>query len=508
MGISFPSLPRGYRYPVNVALSSFAGGVNNRDAASELGPADVIDSWNVTYDERGGAASRLGAQKYNGSVYGSDLIQNEFWSSIASTKLVNAGLKLYKGTSTTAVKTFTTTERVTFTEMGTLIVACHPTDGLFTSPDGATWTAVADPDAPKGTCVATWQNKLWVGKPNGGVQWSSAGDATAWVATDFNNLWEKDSRPIVALHIGSGQDIKGSPGLLAYKLESAYRINDSSTGAYDTVDATVGCASAIAVVGVGAKVFSLSRRGVYMWQEGQSGLLNVSDKLKPLWDPSQVNLAQLDKWCAGRATNRALFSLTRNGATANNLALELHADQGWLAPGSNAVSAYSMSTGTSDAVYGGSPTVAGQSYQLYTGGTDDGAAIAGRLQTRWMDLLGGYKASIIHLRVRGRGTGTVQLRKDYHESGDNLPLDMSEPTSITYDSGLKYDNGNLYYVPADEPTQTLYGIGTCRQMSLLFTFSNSTTAAAPQVLGSGTAPAVGPFAVFMVEAVFMRLGLS
>src|SRR5690242_14344074 len=54
------SLPRGYRYPQEAGWFSFAGGLNNRDDASELGPADVIQAYNVTFDERGGVSSRLG----------------------------------------------------------------------------------------------------------------------------------------------------------------------------------------------------------------------------------------------------------------------------------------------------------------------------------------------------------------------------------------------------------------------------------------------------------------
>jgi hypothetical protein len=44
------------------------------------------------------------------------------------------------------------------------------------------------------------------------VRWSAATDPTNWTATDFNKLWEKDQQAIVALHIGSGQDIQGQAG--------------------------------------------------------------------------------------------------------------------------------------------------------------------------------------------------------------------------------------------------------------------------------------------------------
>src|SRR5262249_44855787 len=159
---------------------------------------------------------------------------------------------------------------------------------------------------------------------------------------------------IVALHIGSGQDIQGRPGLLAYKQESTYRIHDANTGAYTTVDATVGAAGSRAVVGVGAKVYSIGKRGIFWYREDQQGLVDAAGRLKPLWR-DQTNLAQLSLWAAGRKGNRAFFSLTRAGSTANDLALELHTEQGWIAPRTDAMSCYATSTGASETLYGGSP---------------------------------------------------------------------------------------------------------------------------------------------------------
>lgn len=594
MSFTPPGLPRGYRYPQEHAWTSFAGGLNLRDRGtpSEMGPTDVTDSWNVSYDERGGAVSRLGYAKFNNVAYGTDVTQNIYWSSLLGAMVTNAGTKLYLGTANTAVHTFTTTERVTFTQIGTFLIASHPTDGLFRTTDGTTWTAcgtlgvvtvtVATPavfsfaahglvagdqvkftttgalptgltagtvyfviaagltanafevsttsggsavnttgsqsgvhtlfrsGVPTGTCIATWQTKVWVGKPNGQVQWSAIGDPDHWVPTDFNDIWEKDAQPIIALHIGSGQDIQGRPGLYVFKNESTYRINDSATGAYETVDSTIGAASNISLVGLGGKVYVLGRYGIFMCQDGQVGLVNMSDKLKPLWNPAQVNLGELALWSAGRRDNRAVFSLTRAASTANDLKLELHVDQGWIAPGSDAMAAYTTKTTTDDALYGASPTVVGQTYVLESGGTDDGAPISGWIQTNWGDLLGGFSASLIHVRIRGRGTANVEFRRDYHESGDMVAsVQMSDPTSVTYDSGLMYDSGTDYYVPADEPTVTLYPpTSGCRQLSVRLSFTTSTTVPASQLLGAGSAPQVGPFGLFLVETMFMRTGIS
>jgi hypothetical protein len=87
---------------------------------------------------------------------------------------------------------------------------------------------------------------------------------------DFNKLWEKDQQAIVALHIGSGQDILGKPGLLAFKQESTYRINDSTRRRVHDVDATVGAAGPLGRRCRRA-VITLSKRGIFWWREDQPG---------------------------------------------------------------------------------------------------------------------------------------------------------------------------------------------------------------------------------------------
>jgi hypothetical protein len=486
-----------------------SGGPNIRDAASELAVNEIEDSWNVTFDERGGGSSRLGYSKYNGVVFDASQLTRNIWPSpLLTTTIEQAGAKLYKGTSNTVNKTFTAPELVTFREMNSLIVACHPTDGLFTSADGVTWTAVADVDAPKGVCVEVWQNKLFVGQPSGKVSWCAAGDPTNWVSTDFNKLWEKDQLGIVAMHIGSGQDILGKPGLLCFKNESSYRINDSATGAYVTIDATVGAAGPLAVVGVGSRVITISKRGIFWWREDQDGMVNASDRLLPLWDPGQINFAQQGVWCGGRSGNRAIFSVTRGTSTANDLALEFHPDEGWVAPRSDAMSCYATLGGAGEVLYAGSPTVNGQIYKLNDGGTDDGAGIPYRAQTRWFELNSGFQATVWQLRIHGRGHGTLTTRKDYASAGgDQRNFDLTG-TLNKYDTGLHYDSGIMYAIPSSQQTEAFFDLGLCRQFSLLFQGTATTTAQGVQVLGAGTPPAIGEFGLYGFEWLYSPLGLS
>jgi hypothetical protein len=295
---------------------------------------------------------------------------------------------------------------------------------------------------------------------------------------------------------------------MACKQESSYRIFDATTGTYEVVDATVGAASALAIVAVGAKILVLNKRGVFGWQNGQVGFQNLSDRLRPLWDPDQINLAQLDLFAAGRSAGRAKFSLCRAGSSANDLAFEYHPEQGWVAPRSDAMSCYAVEVGAGETAYGGSPTVSGQVYVTDSGGTDDGTAISWRWQTRWIEPNGGFQASIWQLRLHGRGEGTLALNVDFATGdGDQFAFDLQN-AGPNYDSGVLYDHDAFYSDPLSQSTQALYTLGLARQFSLTFTGTSSTTFSAARVLGAGTAPVIGEFGLYGFEWLYTPLGLS
>lgn len=576
------------------ALTNFSGGPNFRDAPSELGATETYGSWNVTYDERGGASSRLGYAKRNANILGNgttDFVVNDFYSKIASVFLTQVGKKLYRNDNTTAVKTFTTADCVTYTEIGGKIVVGHPVDGLFTSTDGSTWTAldvlgtctitIATPAVitlnnhgrvagdtvtfsttgalPTGltagtvyyvlssglttndfqvstsaggaavntsgaqsgthtlhtanvpttaTCVVAWQNKLFVGLADGTVHWSALADLTRWLVTDFNAIWTLNQDSVVALAVGSGQDIQGRPGLLVFKQGSVYRINNAATGAYTVISATEGAAGPKAVVGVGARVCWIGKRGLFWWREDQAAPVAAGDALQPLWQASQLSFANQAGWCAGRRLNRVLFSCSTLNSSVNDIAFEFHPDQGWVAPRSDAMACYATSSDLNDRVCGGSPTVAGQVYTLGTTGSDDGTAISWWLQTRWLTPSGGYQASLWQLRIHGRGSGTVTVRKNYEASGGtDFPFSLVGPAPL-YDSGLAYDSGVMYADAVAEETQAFYDLGVVRQFSLYFSGSSSTTVPGRDLFGAAPAANVGSFGMYQLEYLFTPMGLT
>ena len=493
-------------------IRDFSGGPNIRDAASELAKNEEVDSWNVEFDERGGVGSRLGMSRYNPTPFGGGLVSNVYYSPTLQKMITQAGASLYVDTTTTAVKTFTTSARATFADFAGKIVACHPIDGLFTSTDGTTWTAVSDPDAPKGSCVEVWQNQLYVAGQTANparVSWSDAGDPTAWTATKFNDLRTLNNEQVLALKVASGLDVSGRAGLLAFKRKSTYRLYDTTTGAYEVVDAAIGTASALSVVSVGSRTVSLSERGIFWWQEGSEGMHEASDKLDPLWTPQQINNNRLDLFCGGRWKDRARFSLPRAGSTANDLALDYNVDGGWIAPSSNAVSAYTLYEKGTNIAYGGSPTVTGVVMQLDAGGTDDGAAIPSRIQSRWWELNEGFLAQLWKLSLFGRGSQlTLTIRKDYADSGGDTYTVNFGSDGPRYDSGIRYDIGILYASPARQYPQHIYSIGPCRQFSFILSATSTATGFDLPIFGLGVGPVSGAWSLYQFGALHVPLGIA
>lgn len=494
--------------PQKLSVRDFSGGPNVRDAQPELGQNEESDAWNVTFDERGGVAARLGYVKVNGSPYGGGVVKNVWYSPTLSDYVTQAGASLYLGTGTTIRKTFSTSARVGFADFVGKLCVIHPVDGIFTSTDGITYTAVADADAPKGSCLYVFQNKLFAaGDPTNlsRVAWSATADPATWSATDYNDLREKDSEQVVALAGASGVDVAlGRVGLLAFKRRSAYRIYDSASGAYMTIDQRVGAASSVACAVSNGRVFTISEYGIY-WTDGLTPMTPASELLEPLWSQAQVALQQIDLWCAGAHRNRLYFSLCRAGSSANDLALELHPDQGWIAPGSNAASAYANYANQTDKLYAGSPTVTGQVYEMGTGGTDDGAAIDSRLQTRWYELAAGAQFNMFHGTLRGYGSFHASFRSDFR-SDDQAAYDIvltDGTTALLYDTGLQYDSGLLYGAPTTEATTDVYPVVIGKAVGFRITASTTGSSNLPALFAVGDGPEVGGWRLYGLDLEFI-----
>ncbi len=492
-------------------IRDFSGGPNLRDAQGALANNEAVDGWNVTFDERGGVGKRLGFSKYNPTSFAAALVQHVYYWPTGRNLITQAGASLYKDTSNVAVKTFTTAARVGFADFVGRLCVIHPVDGLFTSLDGTTFTAVADVDAPKGSTLAAWQNKLYAaGNPTNKarVTWSDEGNPDSWTPASFIDLREKDGEQVVALSGASGIDVSGRPGLLAFKQDSTYRIYDRTTGNYDTLDPQVGAASALAVVNLFGRTIVLSKRGIF-WTDGVGGLRQASERFEPLFKPEQIAFDKLNLFAAGARADRVYFSLPRAGATANNLALEYHPIQGWISPRSDAMSCYATYAKDTAKLYGGSPSVNGQVYELGKGGSDDGTAIASYFQTRWFEPNDGIQSRMRVARVIGRGNFNLYRRKDY-ELGQGMLRAVAIPAGgFVWNAPGSTWNSGIDWGPAKvQAYQDLFSLGVARAVSFRVDETSSIVKTTQPLLGSGAASEVGAWSLYGVDLLHVALGTS
>jgi hypothetical protein len=485
-------------------IGSFAGGLNLRDLAGELAADEIPDALNVTIDERGAAEKRLGYENRFGSAVGSGLVSSVFdWASRGFlVSQIGAGMHI---DNNAAFLTWSTSARCGMCEFLGNLVLIHPVDGVRIY-DGTTVTG-APANSPLGDTCAAWQGKCWfAGNPTNPdrVTYTDIGAMTfnvnGWVA-----LREKDTNKVTCLAGAAGLDVAGRPGLLAFKEDSAYRIYDSSNGAYQTIDAAVGAASNIAAISAYGRTYVANVRGIY-YTNGIDPMVEASAKLEPLFHRDVINQTRGDLFCAGRHQDRLYFSLPKAGETANSVAIEHHPLAGWSMLHTNAASAYaSKGKGATDMVMG-SPSVAGRIYNANTGGSDAGTDIASYLQTFWTEPNFGNLVRVRRARFVGYGAFDAALYKDY-EAGQSLPtlnVDITPEASL-YDDGLLYDDDVLYGPIGFQEFQDFWSIGTCRAFSIRISETSDLTRPARDVGGVSVAEK-GAWTLAHVNLMLIDLG--
>jgi hypothetical protein len=320
-------------------LGPFDGGLNLRDSYTEIGANELADGTNFTLDERGMATKRndcpttaalAGASTPPGSV----LVF--FYSLALNLFICQVGSTLYKAApgaaSWTSFRTLGSSAIVNFVDFAAKLVYVHPLDGVRTYDGTTDAVATTVPVGPvEGMPIAVWQNKCWVVGSAGPdlaaaqfyrLYWSNAGAPNTWTtASDFIDLREKDGKRITALFGGSG--------LLAFKDDSSYRINDSTTGSYQTIDSTTGCVGPLAVVGSEGRVYTWGLDGLYEG-DGIGRFRNVGDKLRPRFLSTNVNATTKPLISAVALNGRVYFAFPRTSSTIPDAILELNPRTGAL----------------------------------------------------------------------------------------------------------------------------------------------------------------------------------
>lgn len=509
----------GLRYFFHELLTQgFQGGLNLRDAPTELKPSESPSAMNVTLDERGGVVKRLGFSKWNATA-AAHLFQDSYYSLLLGWQYwySPADGKLYKdvGGTLTNVHTFTSGYRASLVDFAGDIYLAHENDGLFSSSDGATFTAVSKGShstaIPSGSLLVVWQNKLWIASSaSNKLSFSAPGDATDWDSADGGgsvNVREKDDAPIVALHGGSGIDFQTEPGLFVFKRDSLYRVTDSTTGAYLAIDGSVGAASKNSVTSLYGELIFISRRGIYQTKK-LAAVVPAAEQVFPLFDPDSTDDTKLDNFCAGYWGDRVYFSITLQGSDTNNMALEYAPLYGWVVAGTNAMGCYQTVTGTAaEVILAASPSVAGQIYKMNDGGSDDGTDIASWYETRWFQVLNSHQTRMSMARMLFRGQNVmVSLYTDFSETAAWTATLNEDDGGMLWGLGLwgtgAWGGTTIEAYTSEFPRQ----LG--RAFKMRFDETSSATYTRPPILGTGASLTSGAWALYAVDTQYGPLGLA
>jgi hypothetical protein len=482
-------------------LQDFSGGLNLRDAPLELAPNESPDMWNVTIDERGGAVKRLGSVKLNTPAVNA---KNIFYSVALGLFFYQNGTQVLKTTNwgtVTGHMGFSTAATVGFADFGGEVVVVHPVDGVFTT-DGT--TATNRSTTAKGSAVAVWQNKVWVADGNR-VWWSNANDAHTWTtATDWIRVREGGDDPITALGGGQGMDVSGRGGLLVYKAEAVHRINNSTTGSYSAMSFEAGAGGPLAVTALHGQTLSVNKRGVWI-SDGVNTPARVSDKIQTHFHPDKLNFSQLSLIACGTYRDRFVFALPwGTSATSNTILWEYGPRGGWFVPHSLAMACFTTNLSSDQRLYAGGS--AGNVFDLFRGGSDNGTSILSRFQTRWFEPNGSYRVRIRRCRVQGRGSFNLSVYKDFASSPatwDNVML-ATGGTNWNAANWNAFTWGPIGY--ADY--QDFPSFGVARAFSFQVAEASTTAKTTPSELVSGPSTETGAWGLYGLTLDYINLGLA
>lgn len=512
-------------------LETFDGGVNLRDAPTEVELSETPDCMNMTLDERGGAISRLGLSKLNGASLLPATADFLYYSTVADAVLAyvstDAGNgKLFKSTNggvtwSLVLGTFVAGAQAAIADFtgvnGPRVVVVTTLDGVYSfAADLASNVHTAGGSANmtevRGSAIAVWQNKCWVTgdiredttHSRARVWFCVAGNEQQWtVASHFVDLRDVDAYQCTAIGAGQGMDVTGKPTLVVYKERSTYRINDSTTGSFTTLhNKGSGAASQKAVASNLGRICSINQQGIWV-TDGLAVPIRVSDKLEPLFSAEGLNLGVLKSWSAAPYRDRIVFSLPRASSLTNNLVLEYHPAVGWTVPHKMNLGPMAIFTKETAKLFSVSST-GGQLYETFKGGTDDGVAISARYQTPWVGVGGGDEARLRAMRVFGRGDPTVEVRTDFRSTGDAYPLVFDTGTGGLWGTGQwgTFAWGDPGYEGvADVPLDQV-----CKYVSLFFSDITSSNTFRTPLLGDGNALESGAWAVYGANLDHIFLG--
>lgn len=399
-----------------------------------IDPCDCVQATNLTLDERGGMKWRNGCFNVAALPGTSGKTPYIFWSSALQVFLCareSAGtFKLFtsptgavwtdRGTINSAVASeaaFVDFPRAGAGAAGPVVViACTgrgATQGVVFIDSTFALTFPATGANIAGNSIVLWQDRAIIAgypttdangtpahyfacAPKDPATWSTAGGG--W----NNQLRELNGDVITGLGVLSG-------AMIAFKRTSTYRINDSSTGAYITIDASAGCVNPRAVAGVYGRLYAWGADGMYEC-DGIGPMKNVGEKILPVYSDANTVTATV---VAGVHKGRVFFS---GQLPSSYLMYEFDPRHGWImrhVMGSAAQDKITSFTVKDGVLYAGIAD-GDDFFRMFTEspGADDGTQILGTWTSPWFLPNSGMLArlqQVLFQGLTGQGTTTAVL---------------------------------------------------------------------------------------------------
>jgi hypothetical protein len=306
----------------------FDGGVNIRDAVTQLAPNECRKLENGVLDERGGFAKRLGMVGKGpfGTATHRVLNMYTYYRVGQSPQVIihtSGGEILYTnnpeaepivwGTIATGMST---TDPFSFETFAGKLYMSNGIDE-YASWDGTTRTA--HPSAPKGKYLRLWKDTMWVAGVTGlpdRVYSSEPGNAESFLISAWIDIAKGDGDQIFAL-------ATDGMFLIIGKRNRAVSMSDPVTFTNRMVDFEKGFESHFSVAQFEGAIYYLSRRGICLWL-GDTPSRIISGKVDSLFDPAILNLDALKFSEAYTYENRIGWTLAEVGETHATLQLEYY----------------------------------------------------------------------------------------------------------------------------------------------------------------------------------------
>lgn len=475
----------------------FDGGVNIRDAITQLRGNECRKLENGVLDERGGFSKRLGMVNKGTFGVGADRVLSmyTFYRGLLTPQVLihtTAG-KLYFTVDPEAqpivwaeiVSGLSTTQPFAFETFNSKVYMSNGVDD-YASWDGTTRTAFAS--APKGRYLRLWKDTMWV----------SGVDATPdrVFASDPGNAETFDVSSWVDIAKGDGDKVNAlaSDGLflIVGKQDRAMTIYDPVTFANRVVDFEKGFESHFGVAQFEGVIYYVSRRGICEWL-GDTPSKIISGKVDPLFDPQVLNLSALEVSWAYTYENRIGWALPEIGSSVPTLQLEYYprlVGKGDENVGPFAFQRMPASTftrwrsGVFDRLLASSNSSNKILLAFGDSGTDDGETFSALTESGALD----FDRPTIHkylrrMRVLGRGQFTMLMRRNFRiDTYKTFVMDMSSGTD-TWSTGDFWGTGE-WGPEFLLKEQRLHPDAYVRFLTVVFTDSDTDTGSKPVPVGS------------------------